>query len=369
MRSREPKARPALGSQNSTPVAIPEQIPTPLTLPTEVALEDPTSETPPARVDPSTNTKEYQQRAAATPRLPRKSVATTHGTIHPRPLSPTKSSASSSPEAQVNQHGEQTYREKASRGLSTAAGRAYEPTRVGIAVARKAHMHVRGGLEGLRDADRGQQRAIWGVASGGDPSAPGPVVMLPLELGQDWRNDASNRTVRRFLKVTDFTEGSHEVGDRNTVASVSQSKHTTSPVHVQGDVDNGLVDPILMDHRFSRDESEGRGQGRTGRLDPLWEGLGSLGERLADVGGRLDQLDQEICHDREVIEGYQREAQEEAELAARDLLDIRTHRSLPPTRSPGSIPQVKPTETCFVGYGCGVGCNACANFGRTINRS
>lgn len=79
-----------------------------------------------------------------------------------------------------------------------------------------------------------------------------------------------------------------------------QSDHTTSPVHVQGDVDNGVVDPILMDHRDSRDESEGRGQGRTGRLDPLWEGLGSLGERLAEVGGRFDQLDQEICHDREV---------------------------------------------------------------------
>ncbi|CAM9290401.1 unnamed protein product, partial [Ectocarpus sp. 12 AP-2014] len=368
----EPKARPALGSQNSTPVAIPEQIPTPLTLPKEVALEHPMPETPPARVDSSTETKEYQQRAAATPRgsigntktrsegvqcsgppvdqgvqtsalrLPRKSGAATHRTIHPRPLSPTKSSASSSPEAQVNQHGEETYREKASRGLSTAAGGAYEPARVGIAVAREAHMHVRVGLGGLRDADRGQQRAIWSVASGGDPSARGPVMMLPLELGQDGRNDASNRTVRRFLKVTDFTEGSHEIGDRGTVALILQSKHTTSPVHAHGDVDNGVVDPILMDHRFSRDESEGRGQGRTGRLDSLWEGLGSLGERLAEVGGRFDQLDQEICHDREVIEGYQREAQEEVELAARDLLDIRTQRSLPPTRTPSSIPQQVP---------------------------
>ncbi|CAM9635429.1 unnamed protein product [Ectocarpus sp. 4 AP-2014] len=375
----KPKARPVSGSQNSTPVATPEGIPTQLTLPKEVALEDPMPETPSARVDPSTDTKEYQQRAATTPRgsigntetrsegvqcsgppvdqgvqtsalrLPRKSSAATHRTIHPRPLSPTKSSASSSPEAQVNQHGEETYREKASRGLSTATGGAYEPARVGIAVGREAHMHIRVGLEGLRDADRGQHRAIWSVANGGDPSAPGPVMMLPLELGQDWQNDASNPSVRRFLKVTDFTEVSHEVGDRDAVASIPQaslsyhcSKHTTSTVHVQGDVDNGVVDSILMDHRYSRDASEGRGQGRTGRLDSLWEGLGSLGERLAEVGGRFDQLDQEICHDREVIEGYQREAQEEAELAARDLLDIRTQRSLPPTRTPGSIPQQVP---------------------------
>ncbi|CBJ30412.1 expressed unknown protein [Ectocarpus siliculosus] len=348
----------------------------------EVALEDPMPETPPARVDPSTDTQEYQQRAAATPRkktgntetrsegvqcsgppvdqgvqtsalrLPRKSGASTHRTIHPRPLSPTKSSVMSSPEAQVNQYGEETYREKASRGLSTPAGGAHEPARVGIALEREAHIHVRVGLEGVRDADRGQQRAIWSVANGGDPGAPGPVMMLPLELGHDRRNDASNRTVRRFLKVIDFTEKPHEVGDRDTVASIPQSEHTTSPVHVQGDVDNGVVDPILMDHRDSRDKSERRGQGRTGRLDPLWESLGSLGERLAVVGGRFDQLDQEICHDREVIEGYQREAQEEAELAARDLLDIRTRRSLPPSRTTGYIPQ-----TLFVGYDCGVGCN------------
>ncbi|CAM9322380.1 unnamed protein product, partial [Ectocarpus sp. 12 AP-2014] len=84
----------------------------------------------------------------------------------------------------VNQHGEETSREKASRGLSAVEGGAYEPARVEIAVAREAHMHVRVGLEGLRDADRGQQRAIWRVANGGDPSAPGPVMMLPLELGQ-----------------------------------------------------------------------------------------------------------------------------------------------------------------------------------------
>ncbi|CAM9662283.1 unnamed protein product, partial [Ectocarpus fasciculatus] len=376
----EPKARPALGSQNSAPVAIPEQMPTPLALPKEMALEDPVPETPPARVDPSADTKEYEQRGEATPRniantetrsegvqcsgppvdqgvqtsalrLPRKSGGVTHRTIHPRPLSPAKSSGSRSPEAQANQHGEETYTEESCRGLNTAAGGAHGSARVGIAVEREARMHVRVGLEGLRDADRGQQREIWSVANGGDANATGPVMMLPLEVDHDRQNDASVRSVRRFLKVTDFTEGPHEVGDRDTATSVQQSDHTTSPVRVRGGVDNGVVDPIHMDHRErqdssaknkadSRDESEGREQGRTGRLDPLWAGLGSLGERLAEVGGRFDQLDQEICHDREVIEGYQREAQEEAELAARDLLDIRTQRSLPPTRTTGSIPQV-----------------------------
>lgn len=89
-----------------------------------------------------------------------------------------------------------------------------------------------------------------------------------------------------------------------------QSDHTTSPVHNQGNVDNGVNDRILMDHREQRDSSayeadgrdelDGRGQGRAERLDPLWEGLGSLGERLAEVGGRFDLLDREICHDREV---------------------------------------------------------------------
>lgn len=48
-------------------------------------------------------------------------------------------------------------------------------------------------------------------------------MMLPLEVGHDPRNDASNRTVRRFLKVTDFVaKGPHEVGDRDTVAPVPQ---------------------------------------------------------------------------------------------------------------------------------------------------
>lgn len=50
----------------------------------------------------------------------------------------------------------------------------------------------------------------------------------------------------------------------------------------------------------NEEEEEAEEQRRTNRFDPLWEGLGSLGERLARVDGRFDQLDREICHDREV---------------------------------------------------------------------
>lgn len=39
------------------------------------------------------------------------------------------------------------------------------------------------------------------------------------------------------------------------------------------------------------------------RLDPLWEKLGSLGERLAGVDNLFDELEQEMDHDRAVRDG------------------------------------------------------------------
>lgn len=45
-----------------------------------------------------------------------------------------------------------------------------ETASVGGAGARASRIHVRAGVEGLQDADRGQQPTIWAVASGKNPS-------------------------------------------------------------------------------------------------------------------------------------------------------------------------------------------------------
>lgn len=48
------------------------------------------------------------------------------------------------------------------------------------------------------------------------------------------------------------------------------------------------------------EKEEKEDQWRTSRFDPLWEGLGSLGERLALMDGSFDELNRDISHDRDV---------------------------------------------------------------------
>lgn len=57
----------------------------------------------------------------------------------------------------------------------------------------------------------------------------------------------------------------------------------------------------MGDRRSQEDEHNAmERQCRTSDLGILWQGLGSLGERLAGVGERFDLLDEEICHDQQV---------------------------------------------------------------------
>lgn len=113
--------------------------------------------------------------------------------------------------------------------------------------------------------------------------------MLPLE-----RDGGEKSSVRRFLKVTDFTDGRANTGHGINICKKRwQDEADTGP---------SVADSGEGQEQEREQEQEEQQQWRTSRLDPLWEGLGSLGERLAGVGSRFDQLDQEICHDRQASE-------------------------------------------------------------------
>lgn len=48
-----------------------------------------------------------------------------------------------------------------------------------------------------------------------------------------------------------------------------------------------------------REDEEQDGEWRRKRLEPLWDGLGSLKDRLAGVGDLFDELEHDINHDRQ----------------------------------------------------------------------
>ena len=109
--------------------------------------------------------------------------------------------------------------------------------------------------------------------------------MLSLE-GNDVKRGA-----RKYLSVTDFTSDEKNEEDRGDSDGRRHREKTERPTvedsHNWEDGEEGEEDEELCRTTCSR-------------LEPLWEGLGSLGERLAGVNARFDQLDQEISHDRKV---------------------------------------------------------------------
>ncbi len=107
--------------------------------------------------------------------------------------------------------------------------------------------------------------------------------MLSLE------GENEKRCVRKYLSVTDFKSDEKHGEDRGDSGERRHYKEEErSPVEDSGNWED-------------REEGKKSEEQRpTTCLDPLWEGLGSLGKRLAGVNARFDQLDQEIDHDREV---------------------------------------------------------------------
>lgn len=104
-------------------------------------------------------------------RLPRKASTARDRIVHAK--SPVPSEGSVSPEALVDQEHRETCLE-----TSTAAEIAVESRQQGQnktasveGVGKAApRVHVRVGLEGLQDADRGQQPTVWAVARGDNAS-------------------------------------------------------------------------------------------------------------------------------------------------------------------------------------------------------
>lgn len=208
--------------------------------------------------------------------------------------------------------------------------------------------------------------------------AAGPVLMLSLEGDNTKRGG-----VRKYLSVTDFPseqkfgEGSGDSDERGRCEE--QKRPSVEVSNNWEDVEEGEEDEEQRPNRY---------------LDPLWEGLGSLGERLAGVNARFDQLDQEIKHDRDVsvyvhmchrqprshlddlkryfgvlseilclkrgstfacssqvIESYQREAWKEADMASKDLADIRARKLVPAPSNP-LLKVRKPAKSVAAGLGC-----------------
>ncbi|CAM9126080.1 unnamed protein product [Hapterophycus canaliculatus] len=213
------------------------------------------------------------------------------------------------------------------------------PARIGESRSdrRAGRMHVRVGLEGLQDADQEQQPTIWAVARG--ENATGPIMMLPLEGDYLSGSDGSVRGMRRFLRVTDIAGGLYETGSQNGTKLTPEG---ASFVHAQGNGGAGSSSRNQqedVDNPSPESNAVGRHR-RTSDLGSLWQGLDSLGERLAGVGYRFDQLDREICHDQQEIERCQKEAQEEVEMAKKYLEGVQAHRALHPTAKAPALPQV-----------------------------
>ncbi|CAM9249370.1 unnamed protein product, partial [Scytosiphon promiscuus] len=205
---------------------------------------------------------------------------------------------------------------------------------------RAEQMHVRVGLEGLQDADRGQHPTVWAVARGGN--AAGPIMMLPLEGDDGSGRDTPVHGMRRFLRITDIAGEQGGVGNEDRSRSTSEARQDVYFVRAPGDGGIGVCgssnegDVNNVCHESNAMEVDCG----TGDLGPLWEGLGSLGERLAGVGDRFDQLDEEICHDQQEIERCQREAQEEVEMATKYLEGLQAHRALHPVGKAPLSPRV-----------------------------
>ena len=213
------------------------------------------------------------------------------------------------------------------------------------------------------------------------------MIMLPLQGDGGEKSSAT----RRYLKITDFEDGRASAG--HGIEFFEKRMQDDENAGPRDDADSGNMEVVVEE-----EEEEGGGQHwQTSRLDPLWEGLGSLGEQLAGVDDRFDQLDQEICHDREaskflynllviacrrhisyfeyttqyelclkelevrelrlnphettdqdassrtsnsrqVIENFQREAQEEADMAAKDLADSWARRAARPAKHSSVVP-------------------------------
>lgn len=122
--------------------------------------------------------------------------------------------------------------------------------------------------------------------------------------------------VRKYLSVSDFSSDEKHAGDRGDSDERRRCKEEErSSVEDSNNWEDG------------EEGKKGEEQHPTSYLDPLWEGLGSLGERLAGVNARFDQLDQEINHDREV-RAYLRAFYRQTMVAPRDW-EIMFQRSLP----------------------------------------
>eukprot|EP00903_Cladosiphon_okamuranus_P005513 g5493.t1 len=235
-------------------------------------------------------------------RLPRKTFATKDRILDVKlPL-----------EAHIDQQAQDTRVETVKRVLTAEnrQQRSAETDSTGMATAEAPQVHVRIGLEGMQDTGRGQNPTIWAVARREDSSGVGPVMMLPLEGG-----GGEKSSVRRFLKVTDFTDGRASTGHGDFCTNRWQDETDAGP----SVADSGEGE------EHEEEQEEQQQQWQTSHLDTLWESLGSLGERIAGI-----------------IEIFQREAQEEADKAAKDLAGSLARRAACPAKnSSGPAPQVR----------------------------
>lgn len=117
----------------------------------------------PARVPTSPVLASPAGRQTSALRLPRKKKVATDRILH----------AKRPPAAPVDQHVQETWLESAPTRVFAAEARqkrSNETGSIGTIAARPPQVHVRVGLGGVQDADRGQQRTVWAVARGEDTS-------------------------------------------------------------------------------------------------------------------------------------------------------------------------------------------------------
>eukprot|EP00904_Undaria_pinnatifida_P009876 jgi/Undpi1/6018/HiC_scaffold_2.g01292.m1 len=256
-------------------------------------------------------------------RLPRKSAAGGERVVHASP-------PAAPPPKRTTPAEEERLEKTAAAELEVSHGETFageassEPAggrKAGVNATTR--MHVRVGLDGLEDADRGQEPTVWAMAGGSSANiASGPVILLPLE--GDEKRGAAPCTAKMFLSVTEFTT---EPGVTAAVAGVISADDARTAPKEEGDEEG---DEEWGEEGNEKGDEEGGGEGwqwQTSRLDPLWTGVGALGERLAGVGLLFDQLEGEMDHDRQVVEGYQKEAREEVDMVSRDLEGIRVLRA------------------------------------------
>ncbi|CAM9722929.1 unnamed protein product, partial [Ascophyllum nodosum] len=198
--------------------------------------------------------------------------------------------------------------EVAPRKQADTFGTLLKPKVQGSIGAKWAPVHLRLNMDEIQDADLGQRPTVW--AAGGGAVVPGRDFTTQSFSRIVERADVQGGSVSKVVNV--------KGGDTTATPPLAESLRAPSQEPKRCALGDGA---LVQNDNYTRELDK-----RECPLDLVSKGMGSLGERLANVGAYMDRLEQDMNHDREVVEIYHKQVVNENEAAARDLRDALARR-------------------------------------------